>query len=208
MTDVDPPELTQHWDSVWTDTIVESTSWFQPEVQGTVNLVVARADLPDGVIDIGGGASPLVDALLEFGFTDVSVLDISAAALAHSKNRLGEDARRVDWILGDICAWHPIRKYRVWHDRALLHFLNDPEDQFAYANTAASAITAGGTLLVSTFARSGPTRCSGLPVTRHDATSLSEIFRSNFELMSVTDSTHMTPWRDEQRFTTAEFRRL
>ena len=207
MTGVDPPELTQHWDSVWSDTIVESTSWFQPSLNSPVATISARADLGDGVIDVGGGASGLVDALLARGFTDVAVLDISVAALAHSKTRLGDQARRVDWIVDDICAWQPLRAYKVWHDRALLHFLNDPHEQFSYANTAARAVESGGTLLISTFARSGPTQCSGLPVTRHDATSLAEMFRLNFELMSVTDSTHLTPWGDEQRFTDAEFRR-
>ena len=204
----DRPELTDHWDSVWANSNPESTSWFQPELSGAVNAITARAALSDGVIDIGGGASGLIDALLNAGFIDVSVLDISATALETARTRLGALADRVEWIAGDICGWQPIREYRLWHDRAVLHFLNDPNEQSAYANNAATAVTPGGTLLVSTFARSGPEQCSGLPVTRHDATSLANIFRLNFQLLSVTESTHITPWGSEQRFTDAEFRRI
>jgi 2-polyprenyl-3-methyl-5-hydroxy-6-metoxy-1,4-benzoquinol methylase len=160
------------------------------------------------IIDIGGGASRLVDALLDKEFETVTVLDLSEKALATSKARLGAKGAQVQWIVADITTWEPSQAYDVWHDRAALHFLTDPKDRAAYADRVSSAVRPGGHVIIGTFAPDGPERCSGLPVIRHDANSLSGILGSSFELVERRNHAHQTPVGIIQRFQFSRFRRL
>ena len=135
------------------------------------------------IIDIGGGASRLVDALVDEGFEAVTVLDLSKKALATAKARLGARGAKVRWVVADVTTWEPSETYDVWHDRAAFHFLTEPKDRAAYAERVSRAVRPGGHVIIGTFAPDGPERCSGLPVVRHDAASLGEMLGSAFELM-------------------------
>jgi len=192
----------QHWDEVYTSKATDQVSWYQRAPRVSLELIAEAGLSPDDpVIDVGGGASVLVDALLEGGFTDVSVLDISHAAIAASQTRLGARSSRVHWICADVTVWRPERTYRLWHDRAVFHFLTEPADQERYADTAAAAIAAGGWLALATFAPEGPTTCSGLPVARCDAKGLAARFAPDFIAADTRREDHITPSGNVQPFT-------
>ncbi len=166
-------DRSSHWDSVYATKGEAEVSWFQNSP--STSLAMIRAANPDreaAIIDIGGGASRLVDALLQDGYRDVSVLDLSANALDAARTRIGTAASRVDWIVADATTWRPAKTYEVWHDRAAFHFLTDPRDRTAYVERLRSAVVFGGHVIIATFAPEGPEKCSGLPVQRHDSTSL------------------------------------
>ena len=189
----------------------EERSWTQSEPAESLRFVLAAALSPtDPIIDIGGGSSRLVDRLLERSFTDVTVLDLAEAALAESRGRLGDagiDPHTVTWIATDLLDWTPDRKYSVWHDRAVFHFLVDDDDQTAYRRLAASALAPGGRLVVGTFAPDGPEMCSGLPVRRWSASEIIEFFRPWFEPLDSDRLDHHTPWDSLQPFTWVHLRR-
>jgi SAM-dependent methyltransferase len=208
-----------HWESVWTTREVDDVSWFQqsPDVSlelissaGTLGDAQSSVDGPggelvvDSVVDIGGGASSLVDQLLDRGVGHVAVLDVSAAALATSQERLADRSAGVEWIVSDLLAWEPQRRYALWHDRAVLHFLTDPSDQARYAAVVDAAVQPGGYVVIGTFALDGPEACSGLPVQRHDAASIIELLgRSGrrFDLVESRREDHVTPSGAVQKFT-------
>jgi len=160
-----------------------------------------------GVVDIGAGASLLVDGLLSLGFTDVSVLDISGHALHEVRRRLGERARDVAVLHHDVATWKPDRQYDVWHDRAVFHFLTERTVRDRYLEMAADAIRLGGSLVVGTFAEDGPTQCSALPVSRYSAQDLEEVFSASFSLVEHEREHHVTPRGVVQSFTWAVLRR-
>jgi SAM-dependent methyltransferase len=163
---------------------------------------------PDAaIIDIGGGASRLVDALVREGFRSLSVLDVSERALAASRERLGPKAKNVAWIVADVTAWRPDKIYDVWHDRAAFHFLTEPGDRTAYAECVRNAVRPGGHIIIGTFALDGPERCSGLPVLRHDAASIGEILGPSFKLIESGRDDHQTPGGSIQRFQFSRFQR-
>ncbi len=200
-------ETQQHWNSVYTGKSAEAVSWYQAHPQISLELIAA-ANPPAAapIIDVGGGASSLVDCLLERGHTDVSVLDVSAAALATAQSRLGANAARVSWIETDIRRMQSDRRYQLWHDRALFHFLATPADRAAYVATLRRSVDSGADIIVATFALDGPPRCSGLDVMRYDAPSLHAQFGDEFELMQSQAETHTTPRGVEQRFTWVRMR--
>ncbi len=198
-----------HWDDVYTSKAEAEVSWFQeePEVSlSLLELVGARPD--DAIVDIGGGASRLVDCLLDKGFTRVSVLDLSAAALAAAQARLGERAKAANWIAADARSWEPPESYDIWHDRAAFHFLTDAGDQQAYVERLNRGLAVGGHAIVGTFAPDGPEKCSGLPVVRHDADSLSRLFGPGYVLVDSRRHAHKTPWGAVQKFQFSTFRRV
>ncbi len=158
-------------------------------------------------VDIGGGASNLVDALLARGWSDVTVVDIAASALAAAKVRLGKAAARVQWEVADITGWQPSRRYGVWHDRAVFHFLTAQEQRTAYRDALISGTAPGSLVVIATFAPDGPEKCSGLPVQRHDAASLAEALGEDFELLDDWHEEHLTPWGSAQKFIWCVFRR-
>lgn len=197
-----------HWDKVYATKGEAEVSWFQDSP--AISLEMIRAANPDhdaAIIDIGGGASRLVDRLLQEGYRDLAVLDISANALDAARQRIGQAAAGVDWIVADVTTWHPARRFEVWHDRAAFHFLTDPRDRAAYVERLRSAVAHGGHVIIATFAPDGPEKCSGLPVQRHDSASLSAEFGPDFELIETRSETHHTPWNSAQAFQFSRFRR-
>lgn len=201
-------DRTTHWQNVYAAKGEAEVSWFQNSP--AISLEMIRAANPDrnaAIIDIGGGASRLVDALLQDGYRDLAVLDLSANALDVVKRRIGTAASTVDWIVADVTIWQPAKTYDVWHDRAAFHFLTDPWDRAAYVERLRSAIAAGGHVIIATFAPDGPEKCSGLPVERHDSASLSGELGPEFELVEARSEMHQTPWHSTQAFQFSRFRR-
>lgn len=191
-----PTERVAHWDRAYVD--AQEHSWDQRSVERSVELL-DTGGLPSSVIDIGGGTSPLAGTLLDLGVSDVTVLDISAAALERAAAQLGARATEVRWVTADVTRWEPDRRYEAWHDRATFHFLTDPADRAAYRERLHAAVAPGGRVVVATFAPDGPAVCSGLPVVRYDAADLV----AALDLRDAVDrrEVHTTPWATEQTFT-------
>ena len=160
-------EPSDHWNAVYTARDPDALTWFEAAPALSLEMIVRHCAADQPVIDVGGGASSLPDALLAKGFRDVTVLDLSTAALAVSKARLGPDAGRIRWIVGDVTAWRPEGRHALWHDRAVLHFLTDPADKDAYIGVLVQALVPGGHAMIATFAEDGPEMCSNLPVQRY-----------------------------------------
>lgn len=201
-------DRTTHWQNVYATKGEAEVSWFQD--RPTISLDLIRAAAPDhgaAIIDVGGGASRLVDTLLQDGYRDVAVLDLSANALDTARKRIGPAASKVDWIVADATTWRPAKTYDVWHDRAAFHFLTDPEDRAAYVERLRSAVAPGGQIIIATFAPDGPEKCSGLPVQRHDSASLAAELGPGFELVETRSEIHRTPWDSTQSFQFSRFRR-
>jgi SAM-dependent methyltransferase len=197
-----------HWESVYTTKGEREVSWFQEDPAPSLELI-ALAGISAGaaVIDIGGGASRLVDALVEQKIGHITVLDLSAAALDAAKERLGDRGTGVDWVVADVTIWEPSQSYDLWHDRAAFHFLTDASDRSAYVGHLKKAVRSGGHAIIGTFAPDGPERCSGLPIMRHDAKTLAGILGSDFGLTDTRRHDHATPWGAVQRFQFSTFRR-
>jgi SAM-dependent methyltransferase len=197
-----------HWENVYSTRQENEVSWFEDTPELSVSLLQEAGLSPAmAVIDIGGGASRLVDALLARGQDHVSVLDLSAAALATARARIGDDAK-ITWIVSDVTQWVPDRAYDLWHDRAAFHFLTAPADQQAYAAILHAALKPGGRAVIGTFAPDGPEKCSGLPVARHDAASLAAVLGPRFLLLATRQHDHATPWGSVQKFQFSTFERL
>ena len=191
-----------HWNKVWATKQPDSVSWFQPDPAQSLHLIAAASLRKDaGIIDVGGGASELVDKLVERGWVHVAVLDIAEAAIDHAVERLGTLAEDVTWIVADVLAWQPVPGlFELWHDRACFHFLTEAADQRRYADTMATALVSGGTALIATFAADGPEQCSGLTVQRHDRQSLTAAVGPAFEVVDELAEEHVTPWGAVQKF--------
>jgi SAM-dependent methyltransferase len=201
-------ERQAHWENVYTTKGENEVSWF--EDSPTISLDLIRSTGPSAsasIIDVGGGASRLVDALMNEGFAAVTVLDLSKKALATAKTRLGSLGEKVRWVVADVTTWEPPETYDVWHDRAAFHFLTEPRDRAAYAERVSRVLRPGGHVIIGTFAPDGPERCSGLQVVRHDAASLSEMLGSEFALTESRPHVHQTPRGASQRFQFNRFRR-
>jgi SAM-dependent methyltransferase len=197
-----------HWENVYGTKGEKEVSWFQDSPTISLDLIDATGVAKGAsILDIGGGASRLIDALLDQGFESLTVLDLSEKALATTRARLGRKAANVRWIVADVTKWEPAETYDVWHDRAAFHFLMEPHDRAAYAERLREAVRLGGHVIIGTFAPDGPERCSGLPVMRHDAVSLGETFGRSFELMESRRHDHQTPMGGIQRFQFSRFRR-
>ncbi|KLK90814.1 hypothetical protein AA309_23755 [Microvirga vignae] len=198
----------EHWEKIFATKAEDAVSWFQATPETSLRLIRA-CNLPREacILDVGAGASRLPDALLEDGFTNVVVLDISATALARTRARLGEKARSVRFIVADIAAWMPDFTVDLWHDRAVLHFLSEPQDRAAYADALRRAVRAGGFVLISGFAPSGPERCSGLPVLRADRDMIAGLLGTDFEVLDAFEEDHQTPSGARQRFVFTRFQR-
>ena len=171
-----------HWDSVYATEHLDGLGWYEP-TPSTLGLVTAYSTPGDSVIDVGGGTSPLTMELARLGYRDLTVLDISERALGESRNALGEHAEVVRWIRTDVTSYRPDRRWQLWHDRAVFHFLVDREDREAYRSVAASAVEPGGILIVATFAPEGPEKCAGLEVRRYDVAALAGGFAPDFDLV-------------------------
>jgi SAM-dependent methyltransferase len=197
-----------HWEGVYTTKDENQVSWFQETPAPSLELIeLVGAMRNSAVIDIGGGASRLADCLVSRGYEDVTVLDLSAAALASAQSRMAARAKQVTWIAADVTAWEPSRSYDVWHDRAAFHFLDQANDQTAYVAGLRRALRPGGHAIIGTFAPDGPERCSGLIVSRYDAGSLAAKLGRGFELIDARRHEHITPWGAVQNFQFSTFRR-
>jgi len=195
-------ERQDHWDKVYTDKQPEAVSWYQPAPDQSLQALDRFGAQPDqSLIDIGGGASTLVDALLARGWRDLTVLDIAAPALAAAQARLGAAAAAVQWDVADITEWQPSRRYDIWHDRAVFHFLTQPDQRAAYVRALATGLTPGGMAIIATFAPDGPEKCSGLVVERYDADKLAQTLGPGFTLAASWRAEHLTPWGASQAFT-------
>jgi SAM-dependent methyltransferase len=198
-----------HWDVLYSEKGEAQTSWFRPHLDESLRLIDGL-DLPlqAPMLDVGGGRSTLVEDLLQRGFTDIGVMDLSAVALDETKQRLGARADHVHWLVGDITdAELPSGYYALWHDRAVFHFLADIGDRARYAAAMAHAVRPGGYAVIGTFATDGPEHCSGLPVARYDASSLASEFAPEFEPVAHSRDMHRTPSGNEQAFTYVVLRR-
>ncbi len=190
-----------YWDTVYTSRISEQLSWYQASPQRSLQIIEAlNLQARCSVIDVGGGASVLVDSLIDRGFESLTVLDISAKAINISKQRLADKADKVDWLVSDITQFSPGRKYQLWHDRAVFHFLTKEQDQAVYLDTLKQSLTPGGYIILATFALGGPERCSGLPVEQYDAEKIMGRLGKEFILLSTEYEKHVTPAGDEQLF--------
>jgi len=191
-----------HWEKIYKTKTPEGVSWYRPHLETSLALIQRAApEFSASIVDVGGGESTLVDDLLERGYQDISILDISQTALAVAQKRLGSNAGQVRWIVADItrpfCRLHA---YDVWHDRAVFHFLTAPWQRSAYVHTVAQAVRPGGHVIVSTFGPQGPTKCSGLDVVRYDDHSLHGEFGARFRLVDSSRELHHTPFGTTQQF--------
>jgi SAM-dependent methyltransferase len=198
-----------HWDDVYAGKGANQLSWFEQRPAVSLDFIAATGATPrSAIIDVGGGASRLVDCLVAAGYQDVTVLDLSAAALAGAKARLGAAASKVTWMVADVTTWEPSRRYDVWHDRAAFHFLTAEADRAGYVQRLLRALAPGGQAIIGTFALDGPERCSGLPVVRYGADSLGAVLGPSFALAEAQRFDHQTPTGAVQRFQFSRFKRV
>lgn len=197
-----------HWEQVYATRQPHEVGWYQAYPDVSLRLIAATGvERQAPIIDVGGGASNLVDELLAEGYRDLTVLDISAAAIAAVKSRLGGKAESVTWVEGDVTRFSPPRQYAIWHDRAVFHFLTEAVDRRRYLEAVTAALPPGGHLVMATFAPDGPSQCSGLDVVRYSPESLVSELGNGFELVESFAATHLTPSLGEQSFTFCRFRR-
>lgn len=191
-----------HWENVYRTRAGDDVSWYRPHLEVSLRLIADAAPGAGGaVIDVGGGEATLVDDLVARGYSDVTVLDISPAAIDVAKARLGSSAAAVHWIADDITTVElEAARYDVWHDRAVFHFLTSAEDRAAYVRQVARAVRRGGHVIVATFGPEGPEKCSGLDVVRYDAEHLHGEFGPMFRLLDSVTELHETPWGAPQQF--------
>lgn len=191
-----------HWENVYQSRAVDEVSWYRPHLDVSLGLIEGAApDRGSAIVDVGGGEATLVDDLVARGYGDVTVLDISQAAIDVAMARLGPAAASVHWITGDITDVDlEVARYDLWHDRAVFHFLTRADDRAAYVRQVARAVKPGGHVIVATFGPEGPEKCSGMDVVRYDAGSLHEEFGAKFRLLDSVTELHETPWGTPQQF--------
>lgn len=200
--------VAEHWSRVYETKKTEEVSWYQPSAEVSLALV-AESGVPasTAVVDVGAGASTFVDGLLDRGFSDVTLLDLAAPALEATRARLGARAAGLTTVVGDVTAWSPPKSYRLWHDRAVFHFLVEPDQRAAYREVLGRALAPDGMAIVATFAADGPEKCSGLPVCRYSIEALAEELSPVLELVGSRAAVHTTPWGSSQSFVFGLFRR-
>jgi len=198
----------QHWEKVFETKADTEKSWFQPYPQTSVQFI-KELNIPKdaAIIDVGGGDSYLADVLLQEGYLDITVLDISAKALQNAQKRLGKNAVKVKWVESDVLQFHPDKKYDCWHDRAVFHFVTDNKEINAYKKQIAGSVKEEGKLIVGTFSEKGPEKCSGLPVHRYSQQQLTDTLSSNFQKIKCIEETHQTPFKTTQSFTFCSFQK-
>lgn len=196
----------EHWNEIYETKAADDVSWYQRSPVVSLNLIQTSGVHPStGVIDVGGGTSSLAEHLLEAGYSNLAVLDISAAALAQARHRMGANAAKIEWIEADIAYFTSQRQFGIWHDRAVFHFLTDHADRRSYVEAMTDALLPGGHVIIATFALDGPEKCSGLEVVRYDAPAIAAELGDGFKLVEQVDETHRTPRDTEQRFSYFHF---
>ena len=196
----------EYWNQMYQTNGSQDVSWHQRRPDLSLALIAASGVGKDaGIIDVGGGASTLIDFLLDDGHMRLAVLDLSGVVLSHSRIRLGARADRVEWFEEDVTSFQPPHRFDLWHDRAVFHFLTAAEDRQRYVATLRRTLPPGGTVVLSTFALDGPPKCSGLDVMRYDESSILAELGAAFQLQEVRRETHVTPWQSEQHFMYVRF---
>ncbi len=195
-----------HWDKVYETKTPDQVSWTQEVPKTSLDFINSFIlDRSANIIDIGGGDSTLVDNLLDLGFENISVLDISVRAIEKAKVRLGPKAEKVNWIVSDITEFEPQAKYEVWHDRATFHFLTEADQIKKYLETARNSIS--GYLILGTFSDNGPTKCSGLDINQYNETALTALLENGFDRLRCITEDHITPFETKQNFLFCSFKR-
>ena len=199
----------KHWGDVYQEKSPSEVSWYQKEPKLSLELIRStNVASNDAIIDVGGGTSVLVDYLSKECFTNLTVLDISKNAIAISKDRLGDTAKSIEWIVSDITQFDTSQKFSLWHDRALFHFLTDPSDRKIYVKALIKAIRTEGHLIIATFAIGGPEKCSGLEIVQYDSEKMIAELGDNFSLVEERKEIHITPANNEQEFIFFHFLRV
>jgi len=207
--DLRAPGPRDHWDEVWDRADPDRVSWFEQRPEVSLRLIeTSGVGREAAVIDVGGGSSLFTRQLLEAGFQDLTVLDISSSGLAAARQRLGPRASEVEWVEADVRRLEPSRTWDLWHDRAVFHFLTEAEDRAAYRQALNGAVNPQGHVILATFGPEGPTRCSGLDVRRYSEDGLSEELGPGFSLSDSCLELHTTPGGTTQQFLYTLFRRL
>ncbi len=200
-------ENSDHWNRVYGAKPTNRVSWYQDIPALSLKIIDSIAGHESRILDVGGGASTLVDSLLDSGFQSLGVLDVSVVGLRKSKERLADAYKSVEWFYVDVREFRDTQRWDVWHDRAVFHFLTAPEDQKAYMKSLDLALKPGGHVVIATFALDGPEKCSGLDVERYDSEKLRKTFGSAYELVDSRREVHLTPEGREQNFQYALLRR-
>jgi trans-aconitate methyltransferase len=191
----------RHWDQVYRAKGPQEVSWYQPRPDLSLALIATSGVSKDGgIVDVGGGASTLVDCLLSAGYRPVAVLDVSDVALAQARSRLGPRADEVEWFEADVTTFNPPHRFGLWHDRATFHFLTAADDRRRYVAALRRTLSPGGTVIMATSAMEGPKKCSGLDIARYSEESMGAELGAEFSLCEVRPQTHITPWHSEQQF--------
>lgn len=199
----------RHWETIYQTKELKEVSWYQPTPSTSLDFFKQWSVPKDAkIIDIGGGDSYLADYLLESGYQDITVLDISAAAINKAKLRLGEKAKKVNWIVSDVVSFTPSETYDVWHDRAAFHFLTEEEEIFSYIQTAHKSLKPEGKMVIGTFSEQGPKKCSGLDIRQYSESTLTRRLEIGFEKMECKRVDHTTPNGTVQNFVFCSFRKL
>ncbi|MBL4708582.1 MAG: methyltransferase domain-containing protein [Flavobacteriales bacterium] len=199
----------KHWESIYQTKELKDVSWFQPTPEASLDFFKRfNVQTTAKIIDIGGGDSFLVDHLLDLGYQDISVLDISAVAIGKARHRLGERANKVKWIVADAATFKPTEKYDFWHDRAAFHFLTNEQEISNYLETAQQNINPTGVLVIGTFSEQGPKKCSGIEIKQYSETTMSDRLKKLFEKIKCTTVDHKTPFDTIQNFVFCSFRKL
>ena len=199
----------KHWENIYQTKKLKDVSWFQPTPETSLDFF-KQFNVPTTakVIDIGGGDSFLVDHLLDLGYQDISVLDISAAAIDRAKQRLGDKANNVKWIVADAATFKPTEKYDFWHDRAAFHFLTDEQEIANYLQISQESINPTGVLVIGTFSEQGPKKCSGIEIKQYSETTMTDQLKKFFEKIKCITVDHLTPFDTIQNFVFCSFRKL
>jgi Methyltransferase domain len=198
-----------HWETIYQKKLPSEVSWYQVHPKLSLQLIQKTGiTLAQPFIEVGGGASVLIDYLLDMGLTELTVLDLSMTALQQMKNRLSHKANNIQWIETDITTFQPPQQYYCWHDRAVFHFLTNAQDRHNYVEVLKSSILPNGYVIIATFATDGPQQCSGLEIVQYDAPKIREELGEEFSLLEVHDEIHLTPTQAEQKFSYFLFNRL
>ncbi len=201
-------DRTSHWEKIYQTKELKDVSWYQPTPETSLKfLLELKLPMDAAIIDIGGGDSLFVDNLLSIGYINITVLDISHIALEKAKQRLGDKASTVKWIVSDFAEFNPTEKYDFWHDRAAFHFLTTESNITKYISIAGGAINQGGHLLIGTFSHSGPEKCSGLPIRQYNENEMTTCFKDSFFTIKCINSDHPTPFNTQQSFIFCCFKR-
>lgn len=199
----------KHWENIYTTKELCDVSWYQPTPTTSLEFLKQfNVDRAAKIIDVGGGDSFLADRLLEMGYQDITVLDISSASLDRAKQRLGDKASKVKWIVADAAAFQPTEQYDFWHDRAAFHFLTEDNEINNYINTIKSHLKPTGILVIGTFSENGPKKCSGIDIKQYSEKTMTERLQQFFEKIKCITVDHKTPFDTIQNFIFCSFKKL